>query len=298
MRRLFARKFVICFITISWSSSLLAQSTVENAQKLPPNQPQTKSTNNDAPIPGNPEHRLLQTFAHDEYRMWTSPFRHENYPSHTLEKYGIPFVVISAALIGTDRQTAVLLPNTNGQLAWSGRVSQAGASYTVAGFTAATYIFGRLRGNSHAREAGFLGMEAVAHTAIIVTALKEIAQRERPLDANHHGRFWKGGSSFPSGHSATSFAVASVFAYEYRDHIAVPITAYSVASLVAFSRLSGRKHWASDIFVGSSTGFLIGRYLYRHHHDPELPGSPVKTGSRLVPEITTTASSAALIWSF
>src|SRR5262249_19978306 len=136
-----------------------------------------------------------------------------------------------------------------------------GESYTLAGFTGATYLFGRLRADSHAREAGLLGLEAVAHAEIIVEILKEVAQRERPLDAAHHGRFFKGGSSFPSGHSADSFAVASVFAYEYRNHIAVPIAAYSVASLVAFSRLSGRNHWASDIFVGSSTGFLIGRYL-------------------------------------
>jgi membrane-associated phospholipid phosphatase len=251
-----------------------------------------------SPTPANPEHELLRVFVHDEYRMWTSPFRAHNYSSHTMEKYGIPFILLSASLIGTDRQTATLLPNRNSQVVWSGRISQAGATYTLAGFTGLTYLVGRFRTDSHEREAGLLGMEAVAHTGIIVEVLKELAQRERPLEGNQHGRFWKGGSSFPSGHSAESFAVATVFAYEYRQHIAVPITAYSAASLIAFSRLSGRRHWASDIFVGSSTGFLIGRYLYRHHHNPELPGSPVQSGNKLLPDLNFTRTGIALQWAF
>jgi membrane-associated phospholipid phosphatase len=306
MRSLSHRSSAVVLIIIFCALSLAAQESYQRGQETEATQtpvdrptaseqaPQSNATS----TPEEPERRLLHTFAHDEYRMWTSPFRAENYSSHTMEKYGIPSILISAALIGTDRQTATLLRNTNSQVIWSGRVSQVGATYTLAGFTGVTYLIGRLRTDSHERETGLLGMEAVAHTAIIVEVLKEMAQRERPLEGNQHGRFWKGGSSFPSGHSAESFAVATVFAYEYRDHIAVPITAYSAASLVAFSRLSGQRHWASDIFVGSSTGFLIGRYLYRQHHDPELPGSPVQSGKKLLPKLRFTRTGVALRWKF
>jgi len=96
-------------------------------------------------------------------------------------------------------------------------------------------------------------------------------QSSAALDNDQKGGFWKGGNSFPSGHATSSFSVATVFAYEYRDHIAVPITAYALASAVSVSRLSARQHWFSDIFVGGATGFLLGRYVYKKHHDPELP---------------------------
>jgi len=241
----------------------------------------------------------FRTFLHDEYQMWTAPFRPSNYDSHTMKKYGLPFLLISGALIATDHKTADLLPNTEDQTVWSGRVSQLGAAYTLAGFSGATYLIGKAKGNDHAKEAGILSLEALGHAQLLALGIKAITQRERPLGENPGGTgFWKGGDAFPSGHSASSFAVATVFAYEYRDHIAVPITAYSLASLISVSRLSARKHWASDIFVGGSLGFLIGRYVYKHHHDPNLPGSPGYRTSHLMPDLVFGDRRVGLYWTF
>jgi hypothetical protein len=137
--------------------------------------------------------------------------------SHTMKKYGLPFLLISGALIATDHKTADLLPNTENQTKWRGRVSQLGAAYSLAGFSGATYLIGKATKDEHKKEAGILGLEALAHTQVLVLGLKAITQRERPLDENPSGTgFWKGGDAFPSGHSASSFAVATVFAYEYR----------------------------------------------------------------------------------
>jgi len=107
--------------------------------------------------------------------------------------------------------------------------------------------------------------------------------------------FWQGGASFPSGHASGSFAVAAVFAYEYRDHIAIPITAYTLASIVDVSRLGARQHWLSDIFVGTSIGFLTGRYVYKNHLDPNLPGSIT---SRLRPQLDARERGLGLYWDF
>jgi membrane-associated phospholipid phosphatase len=213
-----------------------------------------------------------------------------------VKKYGIPFLLISGATLATDPWTADLLPNTPEQTKWSGRVSQLGAAYTLAGISGGTYLLGRVRGHEHFKETGWLGLQAIAHTQIFVFAIKQATNRERPLTHDGHGSFWEGGDSFPSGHSATSFAVATIFAYEYRDHIAVPITAYTLASAVAASRLSAQRHWVSDIFVGSSMGFLIGRYLYKTHHNPDLPGSPVSRTSRLIPEAGFARNGLLLTW--
>ena len=232
--------------------------------------------------------------------MWSSPFRKSSYSTHTVKKYVIPFAMISTALIATDSWTAELLPNTEDQRVWSGRVSEIGATYTLAAASGAMYAFGQIAGNKHVRETGWLSLEAIAHTQLVTFGIKQMTNRRRPVVEESRAGFWNGGDSFPSGHSATSFAVATVFAYEYRDHIAVPIAAYTIATLISASRLGARRHWVSDIFVGASTGFLIGRYIYKHHHNPDLPGSPVNSSktSRFVPEIGFSRGGPALIWAW
>ena len=195
----------------------------------PPADPQTKtaSTQSQSSRRGNEHfiHDLVGDFFHDQYRIWTGPFRAQSYDSHVMKKYGIPFLIITGTLIATDHQTAHWFANSHNQDVWSGRVSQIGAPYTVAGISAATYLFGRTTNNQHARETGFLALEAVADSQFITLVLKEVTQRQRPLDGPRNGGFFEGGTSFPSGHASGSFAVAAVFAYEYRDHIAIPIAA-------------------------------------------------------------------------
>lgn len=105
-------------------------------------------------------------------------------------------------------------------------------------------------------------MEALAHSELIGLAIKEMTQRERPVNVTgslSRDGFWDGGVSFPSGHATGSFAVATVIAHEYGDqHIAVFIIGFTLASVVSASRVSGRQHWVSHVFVGSALGFLEG----------------------------------------
>lgn len=249
---------------------------------------------------GHPASVELRTmpkrFMADEWQMWTSLFRSTPQRAHTVKKYVIPFVLISAALIATDRQTGRLLPNTTDQTIWSGRVSQLGASYSLAGMSLGTYVVGRLAGNAHAKEAGLLSLAALGHTQIVVQAFKQATNRQRPLDQDGRGSFWEGGNSFPSGHAAGSFAVATVFAYEYRDRPVIPIVAYSLATAISASRLSARRHWISDIAVGGSLGFLIGRFTYKRNHNPNLPGSPIGRAARLIPQVGIGDSGIRLSW--
>lgn len=253
----------------------------------------------EAPQPPDAEHRsFLRTVATDEWRVWTGPFRRSSYSSPTVKKYVVPFALIATALIATDRRTSEVLPNTADQTVWSGRVSQIGAAYTLAGGSGTMYLVGRLIGDKRAAETGWLGLQAIAHTQVIVFGLKQLSNRERPVQNGDGAGFWQGGDAFPSGHAATSFALATVVAYEYRDHIAVPITAYAVAGLVSASRVSARRHWLSDVFVGGSAGFLMGRYVYKRHHDPRLADNSAKRGraARLIPEIGVGLHGPALIW--
>ncbi|MGH9496807.1 MAG: phosphatase PAP2 family protein [Candidatus Sulfotelmatobacter sp.] len=245
----------------------------------------------------------FRDFFTDEYRMWTSPFRVSDYDAHTMEKYGLPFLGASAALIATDQTTTGGIPKIGSQASvWSGRVSQIGAPYTLAGATATLFFLSRATHEDHLTETGFLSMEALAHSELIGLGIKEMTQRERPVNVTgslSRNGFWDGGLSFPSGHATGSFAVATVIAYEYGDqHIAVPIIGFTLASIVSASRVSGRQHWVSDVFVGSALGFLEGRYIYKRHHNSDLPGSPVRRVSRLIPDFDVGINGGSLYWEF
>lgn len=249
------------------------------------------------------KHAFVKTFMKDELQIWTSPFRRSSYSSHAFPKYVLPFTLITGALIATDHQTANLLPNSIDQATWSRRVSQVGAPYTLAAMAATMYFISKATGNEKAREVGFLGAEAIAHSQIVTLVLKSATQRERPLDfnANRSGgtAFWKGGDSFPSGHASGSFALATVFAYEYgREHPWVPYVSYGLASVVTASRLSAQKHWASDVFVGGTMGFLIGRYVYKTHHDPRVDGQAATRADRVIPQFGMTAHQATAVWNW
>jgi membrane-associated phospholipid phosphatase len=295
------------FLTAACVTMLCLCARVATAQPVPSDEkplskePEQQQPERELSLPRSSDpgkQPFLRNFAHDEWRMWSSPFRRSSYDTPTVKKYVIPFALISTALIAADRKTIDIMPNTTDQTVWSGRVSQLGAAYTLAGASGAIYLFGKATGNKHARETGWISLEALAHTQLVVFGMKQATNRRRPVTDEARGGFWNGGDSFPSGHAASSFAVATVFAYEYRHHIAVPITAYSLAALISASRVSARRHWASDIFVGGSTGFLIGRYIYKRRHNPDLPGSPTRgsLGGRLIPGMGFCANGPTLSW--
>jgi membrane-associated phospholipid phosphatase len=72
--------------------------------------------------------------------------------------------------------------------------------------------------------------------------------------------------AFPSGHTATAFSIAAVFASQYNETKVVPILFYSGATLVGISRLTEHEHWASDVFVGALLGYLSGKQVVNHYN--------------------------------
>ena len=280
--------FLNCLVVFTLTASTVLAQGPDTVQSPTENQ-QTER------LPTKP---LFREFLRDERDLWTSLLKRETYSSHTIKKYGIPFTLLSAALISTDNKTAEFLPNTEDQKKWSGRVSKVGAASMLAAGTGGTYLIGKITGNKHLQETGLLALHAIGHSQVVTAAVKQLTNRRRPIVLDGSAGFWNGGDSFPSGHSSTTFAVATVFAYEYRERPWVPIVAYTVASSVAASRVAAQRHWLSDIVVGGSVGFLVGRYTYKRHHDPTLPGSIVPPRNRLVPNVSVGATTAALKWQF
>jgi membrane-associated phospholipid phosphatase len=111
------------------------------------------------------------------------------------------------------------------------------------------------------RENGFTALEAAGAAAGINEVFKIAANRQYPYAAHSGGEFWDGGKSFPSGHSAASWAFASVLAHRYPHNKWVKWGAYAFAAAVSLSRIPAKKHYPSDILVGSTIGYVTGAYL-------------------------------------
>jgi hypothetical protein len=135
-------------------------------------------------------------------------------------------------------------------------------------------VWGHFAEAPRAREAGLLSGEALINSYAVAEALKYAFGRERPTTTDGQGRFFHSYSSpsFPSGHSMLSWTVASVIAHEYPSLLTESLL-YGGAAAVSISRVPGRKHFPSDVVVGSGLGWLIGRQIYNAHHDPDLEGA-------------------------
>ncbi|HYT49857.1 MAG TPA: phosphatase PAP2 family protein [Pyrinomonadaceae bacterium] len=208
------------------------------------------------------ENQFFKNILRDQKAIWTAPFHLHSQDARWLAPLGLG----TAALIATDRRTGDEIAESRAQLNASRIVSYPGSAYGVGGVAATFYLLGRAKHDDRARETGILGAEALIDSAITVTVVKEIAQRTRPSGGVNRSDFFHGGSSFPSGHSIEAWSLATIIANEYHDKLLVQISAYGIASAVSVARFTGRKHYLSDVLVGSAMGYGIGKYVYHAHH--------------------------------
>jgi membrane-associated phospholipid phosphatase len=128
---------------------------------------------------------------------------------------------------------------------------------------------------SRALKSTFLGGAA----AIV---LKTIGGRDRPsasIDdpySFHPFRFKD--NSFPSGHTAVAFALATSFARETPDKW-TDLGFFTLATVTAYARMHDDKHWASDVVFGAGVGILSARFV--HRFQAKLAVSPGGIGMSL-----------------
>ena len=145
----------------------------------------------------------------------------------------------------------------------AGRWSNIGLGMELAS-GAITYGVGCGDGNHYLRDTGFKSLAAMGTAGLADLGLKLAFDRQFPYGTVSQGKFWGGGRSFPSGHSATSFAFASVVAHRYPHKAWVKWGAYALATGVSLSRYPAKKHYTSDILVGATLGYVTGAYMANH----------------------------------
>jgi len=250
----------------SWAA-FFPQTETANEPRAPQREPSLGLDRRDRIFyPGDTERlkplsrKLVLNILLDQKEIFTSPFRMNRQSA----KWWLLSGATTAGLIVADRHIADWFENSQGQVRWGGRISNIGASYTLIPIVAGYYGYGVLRDNAKAREIGVLGTESLLDGLIVAGILKEVARRNRP-DERDPGRFWGGGTSFPSGHAIQMWSIASLLAHEYNHNRVVQVAAYSLAGIVSASRIAAQKHFASDVVVGGTMGWFIGRFVYQTH---------------------------------
>jgi hypothetical protein len=211
--------------------------------------------------------QFFKDILHDQKGIWTSPLRVKKKDARWL----VPFAAVTGALIATDRKSSAEASESKDHIEDSRDFSTLGSGYATFGAAGTMYLVGHLTHNDRLAETGLLGTEALINSSIVVMGLKLATGRERPESNQGQGRFLHGGQSFPSGHTITTWALATVIAEKYRDQPLIRFGAYGLAAAVGLSRFSGRNHFLSDVAVGGTLGYLIGHYTVRHHN-PAHPG--------------------------
>lgn len=127
----------------------------------------------------------------------------------------------------------------------------------------------------------FHAAESVVIGSLAAQVIRGPLGRSRPFITNYEDPYdfhpFKGFRefdyrAFPSIHTASSFAVATVYTLETKRRapgaawIVGPV-AYAVAAGPALARLYNGQHWASDILAGAFLGTLAGAKVVRYNHD-------------------------------
>lgn len=124
------------------------------------------------------------------------------------------------------------------------------------------------------------GAIAAAATAGVTLALKYTIKENRPDFSNAH--------SFPSGHSAVTFAAATYIGRRYGWKWSIP--AYALSTYTAWGRVYGKKHHWWDVAAGAAIGAasaMIFTHPYMQKHEVAL-----------VPAVSETSAGVVLGFSF
>lgn len=174
----------------------------------------------------------------------------------------------SLAVENPDQQAAFL------ERGWFGGASDVGNEYgsgvTLAALSGVLLGAGHLAHDENLKQTGSEMFRSLAYSSVAVIALKVAFHRKRPNG---------GAYSFPSGHTATAFAIAPILASRLGPKVGIP--AFILATATGMGRMEDRKHYLSDVVFGAALGLSIGMAVSHHAGLParvELGASPSGAG--------------------
>lgn len=123
------------------------------------------------------------------------------------------------------------------------------------------------------KTAGILLLAGLASSYYVTAVLKDIFARPRPFTLIPYAHVLAGenGYSFPSAHTTMAFMAALILSRFFKR----PALFFTLALLVAFSRVYIGVHFVTDVLAGALVGTLIGWSLLK----VAQKSNQVKTGS-------------------
>ena len=228
---------------------------------------------------------IVPNFLSDQKRIWLFPLSlaegHHWVPT-------IPIVASTGGLIIADPFLAPYFRNTSRFYEFNHVFKDPTTEWVFLGLPVLWY-FGGLAGHSkYAQQTGFLAAETLVDVDFLAGVMRSVDGRLHPRDiplpqnGGDYTHTWfkaKGTyvnrGSFPSGHTAGAFAAATVFSRRYgRRHRWVPWLSYSLATVTGFSRVSWSAHFPSDVFLGATLSYVIGRYVVLRNQEEPLTDNP------------------------
>jgi len=251
--------------------------TVSTAAQSPPLHPnQTLWPAAQTSTPSEPPQRqvswklLPSNVLHDQKQVWLFPasLAHGRHWAPTAGLF-----LATAGLVALDPHVAPYFRQTQTFNQFNRVLSFNNTVALMAVVTTTAYLAGLVRHDSYSQHTAELAAEAVLDTEIPALVIRDVTRRLSPGDIppngdfsdtwfrTHKGPFYLGPGGFPSGHTVAAFSIATVFAERYRRHRWVPWTAYGLAGLVGFSRVTLQAHFPSDVFVGAVLGYTVTHYI-------------------------------------
>jgi len=176
-----------------------------------------------------------------------------NFFSMDTAKIMVPFTIASLAASHWDRASVKDAgEHISSSSASIGNVG--GNLYAQLGAGIGTYVIGRATNEPQVALVGGDLIRAQIVSQIFVQGAKFATERARPDGSNNF--------SFPSGHTASAFATATVLQEHFGWKAGIP--AYAFASFVGASRMASNKHYLSDVLVGAGIGIAAGRTVTIH----------------------------------
>jgi membrane-associated phospholipid phosphatase len=195
----------------------------------------------------------------DQKNFWLAPF-------HMNERdwqWTVPAGFVGATLLASDTAIEKHAPTNPSTVSHANTASNAGLA-AMAAVGGGMFLWGHATHDDQKRETGILSGEAGLDAFLDTEVFAYTFGRQRPFTGNGKGKFFQGGTSFPSQHAAISWAIASVIAHEYPGPL-TQLFAYGLASGVSAARFVAQQHFASDLVVGAALGWYLGRQVYHSH---------------------------------
>jgi membrane-associated phospholipid phosphatase len=128
----------------------------------------------------------------------------------------------------------------------------------------AGYLAGEIAGSGEIKGTVLRAGAAVALATGLSSGLKYTIGRNRPdiAGTNIEFRPFSGSNSFPSGHTAAAFAIATAVADQTTDGWSDYLL-YGAATVTALSRINDNRHWTSDVLIGGLIGHFSAKWIGR-----------------------------------